>query len=327
MAAIASTSSSSSLSTEKPSLQLLDLHPDILLKIFSFIPLHDKLHTLIKMPEFHHLLKYRGSYLSSKAPFSYEYICFLRRLRTGWYISRSNWSHCFCLKIHETTLHFSLYHFLLEGFEGYFKPNSRCNFFSETIDRMQMNLDLFFVEYIHIDDMKLLLYYLKGFGFIMINHAFPNNQQVMRFYDSTVWMIEINKKLEMWDTRDLYSHFIVTLTSDKKLLVECTLPVNFCICEEKFQELSPFSFQAVKGYKALTWDGGKNIPLVGHQEFRLGKDECHIKSGMMYHMDYPFKNTLEVEKRAKRNAKLKRLLMIDDDKEEEQNIPAKKSFK
>lgn len=108
----------------------MDLHVDILLKILrDFLPLKDKLHALFEMKEFLQLVTYRGAYLSIfLVPIPSR---FLRGIRARWYVARDDWVHRFFLGIDERTLHVSLRHYVLEGFEIRGPPDSRrCKFFA-----------------------------------------------------------------------------------------------------------------------------------------------------------------------------------------------------
>lgn len=303
-------------SDAKRPMQLLDLHPDILFKIFrEFVPLQDKLQTLIRMPEFHDLLKYRGCYLLSAAPFSFEYIRLLRSIRPGWYMARNNWTHRFFLQIEETTLHISLHHFLLEGFESLYKPNSRWNASHGSLDHMERNFGNFLNDYQCMEDLDMLTYHLKNYGFIMIDHAFHPYRKKMRFYDWTERIITVNQKQQLYDRYKIFSHFCVTLTPEKKLIVECIYSALICPCEQRFQELSPFTFGVAEDCKALTWNEDKKIPLAAHQNFKLAQDGHHVEAAMIYHVNYPFQDTLQVNVEDKKNEYLKKLLIVEEEDE------------
>lgn len=147
-----------SSSSKQSRIKLLDLHPDLLLKLLrDFIFLEDKLHTLLKMPEFRNLLKYRASYLDPSAPFSFEYIRLLRHIRPGWYMARNNWS-----RINETTWNFSLHHFLLEFAPNMYRSIVRCDFYYGSIDHMVRKLDKFLTDYYYMEDLNVLTYHLKS---------------------------------------------------------------------------------------------------------------------------------------------------------------------
>lgn len=300
-------------SKAKRPIQLLDLHPDILIKIFrEYVPLQDKLHTLLKMPEFRDLLKHRSCYLSSAAPFSFHYIHFLRSIRPGWYMARSNWSHRFFLEIEETTLHISLRHFLLEGFEDQYKPNSRYTSAQGSLDRMQRNFDDFLRDYQYMEDLDMLTYHLKNYGFIMIDFASHSILKKMRFYNWREGTLVLNRKQQVYDS--LFNHFFVTLTSEKKLIVECRYGALICPCEERVQELHPFRFGFTKDCTALTWNENEKIPLITHQNFALAQDARSVKATMIYHVSHPFYDTLQVDVAAKNNEHLKKLLIVEDKK-------------
>lgn len=305
------------------SIQLLDLHPDILLKIFrDFIPLKDKLNTLLKIPEFRPLLEYRGSYLTSSGPFSFDYIQFLSRIRSGWYFYRENWIFRFYLRIDETTLHISLFHFCLGICRSHQKPNSQCGYKCESIKHMENFLDEYLNDYHYIEDGNLLTYYLKNYGFIMVYRTHNDHQQKMRFYDGTECMIDINQPCILLNYSEFFlspGHFEVLWTPEKKLVVYCIHARNRCYCEKRIQVLSPITFEVTKDYKFLTWDD-KDIPfpITMLDDFCL-RDEHHVEVVGIYHITCPGidRSQVETDRKkvewiAKHNEHLKSILWVED---------------
>lgn len=289
-------------------IQLLDLHPDILLKIFrEFIPLKDKLHTLFEMPEFRPLLQYRGSYLASSAPFSCDYLEFLRAIRPGWYVSRQYWPHHVYLRIEESTLRVSLLHFLLHDQRSRFEPNARFGTFRLPIHLMVQKIKSYMDRFYAVEDRNMLTYFLKGYGFIMVDHT---ESPKVRMYEGTEYMIEKNVPLIALDRlRDIY-HFKVMWTGDEKLIVECRQNADFlCRCEETRVELSPCRLEMTPDYKMLGWEGGNSFPLVERQDYVLGEDYW-IEAYKIYHLNFAFKNSKPLQEPDR--ITFKRLLWEED---------------
>lgn len=298
-------------------LQLLDLHPDVLFKIFrDFVPLEDKLHLLLDMPEFRALLMHRASYLATSAPFSLGYILFLGTLRSGWYASRKHWGQRMYLQVEETTLHISLFNFILYEYWPKYKPNARCAYHCVSIFRTAGNLHRYLRNFECMEDMNLLTYHIPGYGFFSIDHASSGPENMM-FCDGSKHTIERDRLLFMCDKHHDYlgvSHFQILLTSDKKVVVQCIAPIGLCHCLRRVHELSPFTFGVKEGYKYLTWNGGRSIPLAGNQKFMLAKNKNDVEAWSVDHIDSELEGTVAMDETAKKHEQFKKLLWIEDSK-------------
>lgn len=81
----------------------------------------------------------------------------------------------------------------------------------------------------------------------------------------------------------------------KTLVVECKFRrLHCCRCKERVRRLSLITYREAENLQSLHWNEG-TFPLVGLQEFKLDEDREHVEALMTYHVDYPFRNTLEVE--------------------------------
>lgn len=265
-------------------LQLLKLHADILFLIFKKVPLEDKLHTLLKMPEFRPFMKNRASYLSSSAPFSLKYLKFLRKLRPGWYFDPKSGFHRMYLQINETTLHFSKFHFDLWNYRDFHRPNSHVSFHRESIESARNDFADGFRDLVHFSD-DLLTFHMKGMGFIIVHYRSRSPWQVIYLSNTRKYMMRIDKPIVL--TRYLPPHglcnFEATLTRDKKLIVQC-VDVQKRQCH--VQELNPITFEITKDYQYLTWDGGDRIPLMLCSDYRLEVDG-YLEGFRIYHHKHP----------------------------------------
>lgn len=277
-------------------MNLLDLHPDVLFKLFrDYIPLRDKLHVLFDMKEFRPYLESRYAYLDRPLPFSTDYLSLLRHVRPGWYTGCTNWNHRFRLVIEARTLRFSLYHFILEGFEGKHRLNARYSLFDNSLNDTQTFLKDYFFNFCHAEERRLLYYHLEGYGFIAIDFTRPDTRRHrMRFYNGKFCTIRVNEAYEMLDCSlfPVKTHFKVLLKPAQLLVVECMLTtrhVRVCRCM-KVQELFPIAFDdsndASGHYRALTWSKDRSQLLTARQEFRLGPEETRVKGTKVYHVDY-----------------------------------------
>lgn len=273
-------------------LKLLDLPEDILFEIFrKYVPLKDKLYTLLEIPEFQFILKQRASYICSPVPFSFEYLKLLRQFRPGWYFSRDNWLDRCYLQIDESTLEFTMFYFNLA--KRTFKPESYISFYCENVSRSFVRLsDKFYNKY---SKMHLLYtYYLKNYGFVMILRYYDNSSLLeLQFPYSKSAMqqqrIEFEKEFEIIKLSPFKCGFKGTLTRKKNLILQCTESKK-CECENKIQELVPINF-TISMDKCL-YGGYSKIPLWACSNYRL-ENENDVKGFKIYHHLEPFVQRFE----------------------------------
>lgn len=299
------------------SLKLLDLPEDVLFEIFrKYIPLKDKLYTLLEIPEFQFILKKRASYISS-IPFSFEYINFLRQFRPGWYFCRENWLDRCYLQIDESTLEFTMFYFYLSNSYCAFKPNSYISFYCEPISYAKFHIsDEFLRNYSEMDNNLFYTYYLKNYGFIMIKGKpsglglklqFPLSNFIMQQEE-----IEFEKQFEIPKYSPFKCCFKGTLTRKKKLILQCIESHEFD-CENKIRELVPIHFKiATKNYECLTWNGGFSIALRACSNYRL-EQEKYIKGFKIYHHLEPvvqrFENIKPIVEEDEQDPQIKKFLL------------------
>lgn len=278
------------------SMQLMDLHIDILLKIFrDFVPLKDKLNFLSSMPEWYDILTYRGAYLSSPTPFSREYLQFLCGVQPGWYVARQNWIHWFFLQIDERTLHVNLYHFFLEGFDPAVMDRQ---FFRGSIHHISRNLGYFLSRYEYVESnatstpplTRMLIYRVYGQGLIIIDlHSAKEGWYKMRFFDGCIWRIRLGERRKIPMRWHSENHFEMLWRNNHQLTLYCLFPVQiYCGCISRLLLLSPITFEATPDLKMLNWsDGseGDSVSLAASQNFQLAEDEEHIESDIIFYLD------------------------------------------
>lgn len=263
-------------------IQLMDLHIDILLKIFrDFVPLKEKLRLLSTMPEFRDILTYRGAYLCSSTPFSPVYLQYLSGIRFGWYFARLNWNHWCYVQIDEKTLNVVIYHFFLDGFKPVVHDQQ---FFRGSISRMFRNLGIILSGFEYSEPPRIYIYRSTGHGLIIIDSA---KDGWMWFHDGSKFKIKIGHRQKIPMRWRLAYHFEIIWTIHRTLIVNCLFPSQTrCGCTSPVQELSPITFQASTDFKMLNWsDGGDSVSLAAWQRFQLAEDEEHVESDMIYYMD------------------------------------------
>lgn len=277
-------------------LQLLDLHPDILFKILrDYVPLDVKLRTLWKIPEFRPLLEHRGSYLDSPVPFSLNYLKILRGLRSGCYFEFSNFNYRVFLRIDEATLRISLFHFYLNTRREDYRPNSSCSFYHQSIYCTKKK---FKCKNFRNGE---LTYYLNGFGFFTIYPFFPK----MFYCDDLNNRIGMGQRFFLQNSSSPYI-FVMLLTSEKKIIGERR---NLFDNDGEYQieELCPITLEVTNDLKYLTWDGGDPIPMAGSEHYWLG-DEEHVEGFKICHTDRILKNARKVGDGIKQDKRLKKIL-------------------
>lgn len=293
----------------KPTLNLLELHPDVLQKILRHVPLQDKICVLRKMPEFRELLEHRASFLEYLLPFSFEYLNYVSLLRTGWYALRKNWGHRFFMQIDETTLQISIRHFHVEKLTSSYAPNScasrTCNTIAETTQLMNNFLD----KYQWMDDMQLLTYHFEGYGLIMVDYSFHFKVHNMRFFDRTQHTIEENVTYFVHSQWPFSQHFSLLLKPNKTLVVQCILAaVIRCRCQTRIQKLTPFTYDVSEDCRFLTRPEGEPIPFIAYQKFSLDNSEERVTCETLYHANYKLEYTFPIVQSMRSDPILKRLL-------------------
>lgn len=254
------------------------LPPELVLHILrNYIPIEDKLDGLWPIPKFQSYLKERWAWKTSSKHISVPFFQWMHKFPSGWYLHTQNWNYRLFVKVDTCAMTLSFQHYLMDrGLDPLPTPTRITRSFNLPI--LKRVLAVFFNSFVYGPTLGSPTYHLKSDRRLIVD---PGHERLIHMYDweDATYDLPFIIPRPMKDEKGRY-HFIVTLTYQRMLIVQCMLAPGQCQCSEEIRTLLPYCEGGEGPFKLIN---GETLKQAGIETFQAD-DNDYIEGTLTYEM-------------------------------------------